>query len=387
MSRILSYGMAGGGIGSLIGPAHRKAIAMDGKAALCAGCFSRQEEHNRQTGEALGIESGRIYKDYIEMAAAEKERTDKIDFVVIVTPNVSHYAIARTFLEAGIAVVCDKPLAMTAEEAGQLCALAEQKELLFMVTYVYSGYTAVKQIRSMIEQGAIGRIRTIAAEYPQGWLAKEDMTGNRQAAWRLDPKQAGKSNTLADIGTHIENTVHRMTGLSIRRLMARMESVVPGRKLDDNSTVWVEYENGASGAYWASQIAIGHDNGLRVRIYGEKGSLHWFQEEGEKILYYKEDGSRMEIHKGDAVIDEKAAAYDRIPGGHSEGWLGALANHYCNFIECFHAKEAGESYEARKNFPDARDGLAGMQFIEACVESQEKGNVWVEPKSPRQNPE
>ena len=168
-----------------------------------------------------------------------------------------------------------------------------------------------------------------------------------------------------------------MTGLAIRRLMARMESVVPGRKLDDNSTVWVEYENGASGAYWASQIAIGHDNGLRVRIYGEKGSLHWFQEEGEKILYYKEDGSRMEIHKGDAVIDEKAAAYDRIPGGHSEGWLGALANHYCNYIECFLAKEAGESYEARKNFPDAYDGLGGMQFIEACVESQEKGNAWV----------
>ena len=335
MSRILSYGMVGGGIGSLIGPAHRRAIAMDGKAALCAGCFSRQAENNRQTGEAWGVEPGRIYKDYIEMAETEKDRTDRIDFVVIVTPNVSHYAIAKAFLEAGIAVVCDKPLAMTTEEARQLCALAEQKEILFMVTYVYSGYTAVKQIRSMIEQGAIGRIRTIAAEYPQGWLAKEDMTGNKQAAWRLDPEQAGKSNTLADIGTHIENTVHRMTGLAIRRLMARMESVVPGRKLDDNSTVWVEYENGASGAYWASQIAIGHDNGLRVRIYGEKGSLHWFQEEGEKILYYKEDGSRMEIHKGDAVIDEKAAAYDRIPGGHSEGWLGALANHYCNYIECF----------------------------------------------------
>ncbi len=377
MSRILSYGMVGGGIGSLIGPAHRRAIAMDGKAALCAGCFSRQAENNRQTGEAWGVEPGRIYKDYIEMAETEKDRTDRIDFVVIVTPNVSHYAIAKAFLEAGIAVVCDKPLAMTTEEARQLCALAEQKEILFMVTYVYSGYTAVKQIRSMIEQGAIGRIRTIAAEYPQGWLAKEDMTGNKQAAWRLDPEQAGKSNTLADIGTHIENTVHRMTGLAIRRLMARMESVVPGRKLDDNSTVWVEYENGASGAYWASQIAIGHDNGLRVRIYGEKGSLHWFQEEGEKILYYKEDGSRMEIHKGDAVIDEKAAAYDRIPGGHSEGWLGALANHYCNYIECFLAKEAGESYEARKNFPDAYDGLAGMQFIEACVESQEKGNAWV----------
>ena len=377
MSRILSYGMVGGGIGSLIGPAHRRAIAMDGKAALCAGCFSRQAENNRQTGEAWGVEPGRIYKDYIEMAETEKDRTDRIDFVVIVTPNVSHYAIAKAFLEAGIAVVCDKPLAMTTEEARQLCALAEQKEILFMVTYVYSGYTAVKQIRSMIEQGAIGRIRTIAAEYPQGWLAKEDMTGNKQAAWRLDPEQAGKSNTLADIGTHIENTVHRMTGLAIRRLMARMESVVPGRKLDDNSTVWVEYENGASGAYWASQIAIGHDNGLRVRIYGEKGSLHWFQEEGEKILYYKEDGSRMEIHKGDAVIDEKAAAYDRIPGGHSEGWLGALANHYCNYIECFLATEAGESYEARKNFPDAYDGLGGMQFIEACVESQEKGNAWV----------
>lgn len=377
MSRMLSYGMVGGGKGSLIGPAHRRAIAMDGKAALCAGCFSRKEETNRQTGEEWGLDADRIYKDYIEMAAAEKNRPDGIDFVVIVTPNVSHYIIARTFLEAGIAVVCDKPLAMSVEEARQLCALAEQKELLFMVTYVYSGYTAVKQIRSMVEQGTIGRIRTIVGEYPQGWLAKEDMTGNRQAAWRLDPEQAGRSNTLADIGTHIENTVHRMTGLSIRRLMARMECTVPGRKLDDNSAVWVEYENGASGAYWASQIAIGHDNGLRIRIYGEKGSLHWFQEEGEKILYYMEDGSRMEIHRGDAVIDSRAAAYDRMPGGHSEGWFGALANHYCNYIDCLCAQKAGEPYREKMDFPDVNDGLSGMQFIEACVESQEKGNVWI----------
>lgn len=378
MKRILSYGMVGGGKGSLIGPAHRRAIAMDGKAVLRAGCFSRNEDNNRQTGTEWGVEQDRIYRNYEEMAEAEKGRTDAIDFVVIVTPNVSHYPIAKAFLNAGIAVVCDKPLAVTAEQAEELYELSNEKGILFMVTYVYSGYTTAKQIRRMVEQGAIGRIRTIAAEYPQGWLAQEDMTGNKQADWRLNPEQAGKSNTLADIGTHIENTVHRMTGLSIRRLMARMEHVVPGRVLDDNSAVWVEYDNGASGMYWASQIAIGHDNGLRIRIYGERGSLHWFQEEGEKILYYKEDGSRLEIHKGDACIEGRPAVYDRMPGGHSEGWFGALANHYCNFVECLCAQKSGEACEHPKEFPDAYDGLSGMRFIEACVESQEKGNVWIE---------
>lgn len=377
MDGILSYGMVGGGQGSMIGPAHKRAIGLDGGAVLRAGCFSRREENNRQTGEAWGVEPDRIYRSYGEMAAAERNRQDPIDFVVIVTPNASHYEIAKAFLQAGIAVVCDKPLAVSVEQAQELCELAERTGLLFMVTYVYSGYTAVRQIRWMIEQGMIGRIRTIAAEYPQGWLAKEDITGNRQAEWRVDPAQAGKSNTLADIGTHIENTVHRMTGLSIRRLMARMEHVVPRRQLDDNSAVWVEYDSGVSGMYWASQIAIGHDNGLRVRIYGEKGSLHWFQEEGEKLLYYKEDGSRQEIHKGDAAINERVAAYDRIPGGHSEGWFGAMANHYCNFMECLHAQRAGRPYEQLKAFPDVYDGLQGMRFIEACVESQEKGNVWI----------
>lgn len=378
MKMIMSYGMVGGGRGSMIGPAHRRALGMDGRAILCAGCFSRNEENNRQTGLEWGVGQNRIYQNYREMAEAERLRADSIDFVVIVTPNVSHYDIAKTFLNAGIAVVCDKPLAVTAEQAEELYLLSAQKGILFMVTYVYSGYTAVKQIRYMIEQGMIGRIRTIAAEYPQGWMAREDLSENKQAVWRMDPAQAGKSNTLADIGTHIENTVHRMTGLSIRRLMARMEHIVPGRQLDDNSMVWVEYDNGVSGMYWASQIAIGHDNGLRVRIYGEKGSLHWFQEEGEKIHYYKEDGSRIEIHKGDAGINDRAAAYDRMPGGHSEGWFGALANHYCNFMECLQAQKAGGSYEHLKEFPDAYDGVMGMRFIEACVESQEKGNVWVE---------
>ena len=373
MKRILSYGMAGGGKGSLIGPAHREAIGLDGRAVLKAGCFSRDADNNRQTGAEWGVDTDRIYEDFREMAKAESCRYDGIDFVVIVTPNVSHYAIARAFLEAGIAVVCDKPLAVTVEQAEELYELARQKGILFMVTYVYSGYTMVRQARCMVQKGMIGQIRTIAAEYPQGWLAEEDMSGNRQAAWRLDPEQAGKSNTLADI----ENTVYRMTGLSVCRLLARMEHVVPGRKLDDNSAVWVEYDNGASGMYWASQIAIGHDDGLRVRIYGEEGSLHGFQEGGEKLLYYKKDGTRMELHKGDAILDPKAAVYDRMPCGHSEGWIGALANHYCNFIECLRAKQAGEAWEQMKEFPDAHDGVLGMRFIEACVESQENGNVWV----------
>ncbi len=378
MNRMLNYGMVGGGAGGFIGDAHRKSIGLDGKAKLVAGCFSRSYENTVSTGLNLGVEKERLYQTYDEMAKKEAARADGIDFVVIVTPNNTHYDICKAFLEAGINVSCDKPLTVNLMEALELEELANKMKLQFMVTYTYSGYVTAMSIKQMIVEGEIGQIRTVMAEYPQGWLAFEDIAGNKQGAWRTDPDQAGHSNALGDIGTHIENTVSRMTGLKIKRVLAKMDKIVPNRRLDDNSVVLLEYENGTSGVYWASQIAIGHDNGLRVRIYGSQGSISWFQEQSEVIHLAKEDGSLLEIHRGHSAIKDKAAKYTRLPSGHAEGWFGAMANLYSNYIDCLNAQKDGKLTADMIEYPTARDGAEGIRFIEACLKSSDNNNIWVD---------
>lgn len=378
MSRVLNYGMVGGALDAFIGNAHRRAVNIDGKARLVAGCFSRSWEKTQAAGEEFHISEERLYHDFVEMAQKEGAREDGIDFVVIVTPNYAHYEACKAFLEAGIAVSCDKPLCVKPEEAKELEKLAKEKNLQFMVTYTYSGHVTAKNIRAMIDEGAIGEIRTIMGEYPQGWLAAEDISGNKQGEWRTNPALSGDTNCLGDIGTHIENTVYRMTGLKIKKLMARMEKIVPNRELDDNATVLIEYENGASGCYWSSQIAIGHDNGLRVRIYGSKGSILWFQENPEVFQWYKEDGSVLEIHRGHDAIRPQAAKYQRLPSGHTEGWLEAMANLYSSFIECLSAQMAGTFTQDMIDYPTMEDGVDGVEYISACLTSQNSGNVWVE---------
>ncbi len=378
MGKVLNYGMVGGGPGAFIGEAHRKAIGLDGKARIVAGCFSRSLENTLAAGEALGIEKERLYKNYEEMAAKEAGREDCIDFVVIVTTNYAHYEACKAFLNAGIPIVCEKPLTVTLEQALELEKLANEKKLLFMVTYVYSGHVTAMNIREIIAAGEIGQIRTVMGEYPQGWLAFEDIKGNKQGEWRTDPAQSGNTNALGDIGTHIENTVYRMTGLKIKRLLARMDKVVPGRTLDDNSTVMLEFENGATGVYWASQIAIGHDNGLRIRIYGSKGSISWFQEQPEVFHMAKQDGSLLEIHRGHGAIKQKAAKYTRLPSGHTEGWFEAMGNFYSNYIDCLNAQKNGVFTEDMIEYPTVVDGVDGVRFIEACIKSSASGNVWVD---------
>lgn len=378
MSKVLNYGMVGGALDAFIGDAHRKAINIDGKAKLVAGCFSRTYEKTLQAGEKLHVEKERLYHDFYEMAEKESKRDDGIDFVVIVTPNYAHYDACKAFLEAGIAVSCDKPLCVNPEQAKELESLAKSKNLQFMVTYTYSGHVTVKNIRALIEEGEIGEIRTIMGEYPQGWLAAEDITGNKQGEWRTNPALSGDTNCLGDIGTHIENTVYRMTGLKIKKVLARMEKIVPNRKLDDNTTVMVEYENGASGCYWSSQVAIGHDNGLRVRIYGSKGSLLWFQENPEVFQLFKEDGSMMEIHRGHGAIRPQAAKYQRLPSGHTEGWLEAMGNLYSSFIDCLQAQKEGTFEESMIDYPTVEDGVDGVLYIASCLKSEAEGNTWVE---------
>ncbi|NLD58304.1 MAG: Gfo/Idh/MocA family oxidoreductase [Clostridiales bacterium] len=378
MGRKLHYGMVGGGPGAFIGDAHRRSINLDGMAELVAGCFSRSYEGTLETGKALGIAPDRLYRTFEEMAAAESKREDGIDFAVVVTPNHAHYAACKAFLEAGIHVSCDKPLCVNSEQALELERLAREKGLLFLVTYTYMGHVTAKHAREIIKRGDIGTVRTVAAEYPQGWLAHEGEWGGKQGSWRCDPKQSGDTNCLGDIGTHIENTVAMMTGLKIRRVLAKMDKVVPGRLLDDNDFVLVEYENGATGMYWSSQIAIGHDNSLRVRIYGDGGSIQWFQEEPEKITVVKKDGSLTEHHRGYGSIAPAAAKYARLPSGHPEGWIEAMANLYRSFIECIRAKEAGTFAEDMVDFPTVSDGADGVRFIEACLKSTRNGNTWVE---------
>lgn len=374
----LNFGMVGGGAGSFIGQAHRRAIRIDDLAQLTAGCFSRSAEISRKTGTELGVADDRCYASFQEMAAAEAAREDGIDFVVITTPNVSHYPACKAFLEAGIPVSCEKPLCLTLEQAQELQALARQKDLPFMVTYTYMGHVTAKHIRRYIQGGNLGKIRMVMAEYPQGWLAHEDDWGGKQGQWRCDPSQAGKVNCLGDLGTHIENAVSMMTGLKIRRVLARLEHQVPNRVLDDNDVVLLEYEGGATGCYWASQVAIGHDNDLRVRIFGENGTIEWRQETSEQVLVTTRDGIRTDLHRGDAGILPGAAKYGRLPSGHTEGWLESMANLYRSFCQCLNAKKEGIFVPEMIDYPTVDDGVEGVRFVEACLASSEAGGIWVD---------
>lgn len=378
MSSTLTYGMVGGGPGAFIGDAHRKAIAVDSSAKLVAGCFSRSSEKTKAQGEALGLEPARCYADYKEMAAAESQREDGIDFVVVVTPNATHYEICKAFLEAGIHVACDKPLATDSAQARELADLAEEKGLLFMVTYTYMGHVTAKYIRDLIKAGEIGTVRTVMAEYPQGWLYNENDWGGKQGEWRCDPARSGRVNCLGDLGTHVENAVATMTGLKIKRVLAKMDVVVPGRKLDDNDQILVEYEGGATGVNWTSQFAIGCDNSLRVRIYGSRGTILWFQENPEEMTLIGEDGIARTIKRGYGTVTPGAAKYGRLPAGHTEGWIEAMGNLYDSFTECVAAKKAGSFTEDMIDYPTVEDGVNGLRYVEACLESNEKGNIWVE---------
>ncbi len=370
--------MVGGGPDSFIGGAHRRAINLDGLAELTAGCFSRSYDQCRQTGLELGVAAERCYTTFEQMAVAEAARDDGIDFVVVVTPNVSHYPVCKAFLEAGIHVACDKPLCLTVEQADELCRISREKDLLFMVTYTYMGHVTAKHIKHYIHSGKLGKIRTVMAEYPQGWLAYEGNWGGKQGQWRCDPQQSGGVNCLGDLGTHVENAVATMTGLKIKRVLAKMDVVVPGRVLDDNDVILVEFEDGATGVYWTSQFAIGHDNDLRVRIYGENGSILWSQETCEKVTMIDREGTVVERHRGNGGIESAAAGYVRLPSGHTEGWLEAMANLYRSFISCIHSKENGEFNPDMIDFPTVYDGADGVRFVHGCLKSNREGNIWVD---------
>jgi len=375
----LTYGMVGGGQGAFIGEVHRKSIAMDGKAELVAGCFSRDHQNTLATGKKLGLEEGRLYASFEKMMTAEGQRKDKIDFVVIVTPNSSHFTIAKSAMENGIHVVCDKPLTCNSGDAEELARLSAEKDLLFCVTYTYTGYPMVKHFREMVANGELGDIRFVNAEYPQEWLSTFlDESGNKQAAWRTDPALTGASNCVGDIGSHIENMVSYLTGLKIRSLCARLDTFVEGRTLDDNASIMVEYDGGAKGLYWSSQIAVGNDNGLRVRIYGSDGSVQWCQENPNYAEVCFLGKPKVILSRGRDDMYPHAQRYSRVPAGHPEGYFEAFANIYATFCGALAKKLAGEALKAGEmDYPGADEGVRGVKFIEKCVESSKNGAIWI----------
>lgn len=376
----LNYGMVGGGPRAFIGEVHRKACAFDNKTNIVAGCFSSKYEKTLETGKFLGLNEDRLYKTYQDMAEKEGKRDDKIDFVIVVTPNYLHYHIAKAFLSNGINVVCDKPLTLEVSEAIELKELVQKNNLLFCVTYTYTGYSTVKQAKAMIENGDIGDIRFIHAEYIQDWLASPaEKEGNKQAIWRLDPKQSGKSNCIGDIGTHVENMVSYMTGLKITKLSARLDKLVEGRALDDNASIMVEYDNNAKGIYWASQVAIGQDNGLRIRIFGTKASIEFLQEEPNYLKIGYLDKPNKILSRGKDEFYPRANEVIRIPAGHPEGYFEAFANIYNTYTTALIKKKVGEKLtENDLDFPNVDDGISGVKFINKCVESSESNSAWVE---------
>ncbi len=376
----LTYGMVGGGQGAFIGDVHRKAVQFDGKTKIVAGCFSRNYQNTLETGASLGVDEDRLYKSFEEMAHAEGQREDKIDFVVIVTPNTTHYSIAKAFLKNGIHVVCDKPLTPELKDAQELGRLAAEKGLFFCMTYTYTGYPMVKHAREMIKNGDLGEIRFINAEYPQEWLATPiEKEGQKQAAWRTNPEFTGKSNCVGDIGSHIENLVSYISGLKITSLCARLDIFGEDRVLDDNATIMTTYSNDAKGVYWSSQIAIGHDNDLRIRVYGTKGSLEWVQENPNYLKVSYLGKPSVLLSRGRDELYPHAAAYPRIPAGHPEGYFEAFANIYHTFVNAVLKKNTGEELtENDLDFPTVQEGIEGVNFIGKCVESSQQGTVWVE---------
>ena len=373
MAHEVEYGMLGGDIGAFIGEVHRKALNFDTRAKLVAGCFSPVEADNTATGEAYELDANRVYPDYRVLITEESKRERKLDFVIITTPNFLHYEMAKALLEADFNVVCEKPLCFEIGQGEELVKLAKEKNRLFAVTYGYSGYTMVKVMKEMVAQGKIGKVVNVNAEYAQDWLL-DDLSPQEGAVlnlstWRKDPKVAGISNCVGDIGTHIEHMVHYITGLKLNRVMATVDRF--GHPLDLNANILVEYENGSNGVYWCSQIASGRLNGLIVRIYGDQGSLEWEQEHPDFVKYTPKGEATQALARGNGYITEKAASYSRIPTGHPEGLYVAFANIYKNYISAVIAQKEGKDVAAF-DFPTVEDGLNGVKFVHKVLESSEK---------------
>ncbi|MDE2302541.1 MAG: Gfo/Idh/MocA family oxidoreductase [Sphingomonadales bacterium] len=366
--RRLRMGMIGGGPGAFIGPVHRLAAEMDREIELVAGAFSSDAARSREAGAAYRIDPARAYGDVAAMLAAERSRKDGIDFVAIVSPNHHHLPAAKAALASGLPVICDKPLTATMAEAEELARLVEEAKLPFAVTYTYSGYPLVREARARIAAGALGTIRKVVVEYPQGWLAGG--AAGKQAEWRIDPSRAGLGGCIGDIGVHGFQLAEFVTGLKVSEMLADLGSVVPGRVLDDDCSILLRFENGARGVLLASQIEVGEMNALRIRAYGDKGGLVWKQETPGTLTLHSLDGRSELIHAGGSQLGPDALARTRTPNGHPEGYLEAFANLYRDFAALLHG-------EGAPLLPGIAEGLRGMRFIATAVEASRNAAGWV----------
>lgn len=374
----IRLGMVGGGQGAFIGGVHRIAARIDGEFALVAGALSSDAERARASAAELGLDPERSYGSFEEMAKAESKRDDGIEAVAIVTPNHMHWPAAKAFLGAGIHVICDKPLTSNLGDAKKLTKLVEKSGKLFVLTHNYTGYPMVRQAREMIASGKLGDIRVVQAEYPQDWLTERlEASGQKQAAWRTDPKQSGVGGATGDIGTHAYNLARFVTGLELDSLSADLTAFVDGRPLDDNAHVMLRFKGGAKGMLWASQVAPGNENALKLRVYGTKGGLEWEQEQPNHLWFTPFGQPKQLITRGGAGAGAAAGRVSRTPSGHPEGYLEGFANIYAEAARAIRAaRKKGGKLGKDVLFPTVADGVEGVAFVEACVKSSAKNAAW-----------
>lgn len=379
LKRRIRLGMVGGGHGAFIGAVHRIAARLDDRYELVAGALSSKPDVARASAEELFIAADRSYDSFEAMAKQEAARDDGIDVCAIVTPNHVHFPAAMAMLDAGIHVICDKPLCLTVDEAEQLAAKVKETGLLFALTHNYTAYPMVREARQMVADGKLGDIRLVQVEYPQGWMAtRVEDTDNKQASWRADPAKAGMGGALGDIGTHAHNLANFVSGLEISELCADVDAIVAGRKLDDNVQILMRYANGARGMLWASQVAVGHENGLKLRVYGDKGGIEWAQEHPNHLHFRPLDGRPELMTRGGAGIGAEGLRGVRVPPGHPEGYLEGFANLYTDFADQLGAFLNGTAPDAASLLvPGIQEGLNGMKFVEAVVRSGREGATWV----------
>lgn len=378
VERKLRMGMVGGGPGAFIGPVHRMAAELDGRIELVAGAFSQSAERSRAAGESYRIAPERAYASYEAMMETERKRSDVIDFVAIVTPNALHLPVAEAALRAGFPVMSDKPATATYEEALALEKAVASSGLPYGLTHTYAGYALVREARAICASGQLGAIRKVVVEYLQGWLSRPlEQTGQKQAAWRSDPALNGPGGCTGDIGVHAFHLLEYVTGLEVTGLQATLRCVVPGRRVDDDCTALLRLESGASAVLMASQIAAGEGNGLRLRVYGENGSLDWRQEDPNRLRLKWLDGAEEIRHAAGAYLSEDARTVTRLPGGHPEGFIEAFAVLYREFADGLIAWKKGSQSPLPATLPGIRAGVRGMRFIERAIASS-AGNRWVD---------
>ena len=374
----IRLGMVGGGQGAFIGAVHRIAARIDDRFELVAGALASDPVRAKASAKELGIADDRAYGSFEEMAKAEAARADGIEAVSIVTPNHMHSPVAKAFLEAGIHVICDKPLTTTVAEAEELVALVRKTGRVFVVTHNYTGYPMVRQARAMIANGDLGEVRLVRAEYLQDWLTERlEASSHKQAAWRTDPARSGAGGCIGDIGTHAYNLACFVTGLELDELLAELSTFVEGRRLDDDVQILLKWKGGAKGMLWASQVAVGNENGLTLRVYGSKAGLEWAQENPNQLWFTPYGQPKQLLTRGGAGAMGEAARVTRVPSGHPEGYLEGFATIYAEAARAIHAARANVKPDPEVIFPTVEDGLAGVKFIDAAVKSSAGNGTWI----------